>query len=128
MITGYKRQKLGHPSLMMSPSSVASRIMAGNDIAIFVVAYMFVKSFPDPTTGNYPPSPLIRIAVISLVPIVCAAGHTRCYQCRNGHDLRLPCSTSMLGMGMGEEIDQQHVVLCCASVCLGRVCISIFYT
>jgi hypothetical protein len=36
---------------------------------IFVIAYMFVKSFPD-ANGNYPPSPLIRIAVISLGSIV----------------------------------------------------------
>jgi 1,3-beta-glucan synthase len=36
---------------------------------LFVIAYLFVKSFPD-STGKYPPSPLIRIAVISLGPIV----------------------------------------------------------
>ena len=36
---------------------------------LFVVAYLFVKSFPD-STGRFPPSPLIRIAVISLGPIV----------------------------------------------------------
>lgn len=35
---------------------------------LFVIAYMFVKSFP--VNGTQPPSPLIRIAVISLGPIV----------------------------------------------------------
>ena len=29
---------------------------------IFVIAYMFMKSFPD-ANGNYPPSPLIRISL-----------------------------------------------------------------
>jgi 1,3-beta-glucan synthase len=36
---------------------------------IFTIAYTSVKSFPD-RTGNQPPSPLIRIAVISVGPIV----------------------------------------------------------
>lgn len=37
--------------------------------ALFIVGYMFVKSFPD-REGNQPPSPLIRIAVVSIGPIV----------------------------------------------------------
>lgn len=36
---------------------------------IFTIAYMFVKSIPD-KDGRQPPSPLIRIAVISIGPIV----------------------------------------------------------
>jgi len=79
MITGYKRQKLGHPSEKLSgdvPRAPLRAVLWPEIIfpvcmaAIFVIAYMFVKSFPDPITGNYPPSPLIRIAVISLGPIV----------------------------------------------------------
>lgn len=35
---------------------------------IFVIAYMFVKSFP--VDGKTPPAPLLRIAVISVGPIV----------------------------------------------------------
>lgn len=37
--------------------------------ALFTIAYMFVKSFPD-ANGNQPPSPLIRIAIISIGPIL----------------------------------------------------------
>ena len=33
------------------------------------IAYMFVKSFPD-RNGNQPPSPLIRIAIIAVGPVV----------------------------------------------------------
>ncbi|KAJ7601487.1 hypothetical protein B0H17DRAFT_869239, partial [Mycena rosella] len=44
-------------------------IMAG----IMIIAYMFIKSFPDPS-GNYPVNPLIcinlLIAVISLGPVM----------------------------------------------------------
>ena len=36
---------------------------------LFVIAYMFIKSFPNPD-GKYPPSPIVRIAVNSLGPIV----------------------------------------------------------
>lgn len=36
---------------------------------LFVICYMFVKSFPD-SDGRQPASPLIRIAVISFGPIV----------------------------------------------------------
>jgi 1,3-beta-glucan synthase len=77
MTTGYKRRRLGLPSEKLSgdfmrPSLKAllfSEIIFPICIAvIFVIAYMFVKSFPDPT-AKYPPSPLIRIAVISLGPI-----------------------------------------------------------
>ena len=79
MITGYKKKKLGHPSEKLSGdvpraswrAVIFSEIIFPVFMAIlFVIAYLFVKSFPDPVTGNFPPSPLIRIAVISLGPIV----------------------------------------------------------
>ncbi|KAF9011974.1 1,3-beta-glucan synthase [Cyathus striatus] len=78
---GYCRlsqKKLGHPSEKLSGdvpraswravlfSEVIFPVIMG---ILFVIAYMFVKSFPDPD-GRFPPSPLIRIAVISLGPIV----------------------------------------------------------
>ncbi|KIK59915.1 glycosyltransferase family 48 protein [Collybiopsis luxurians FD-317 M1] len=78
MITGYKKKKLGHPSEKMSGdvpragwrAVIFSEILWPICVAvIFVVAYMFVKSFPD-ANGDQPPSPLIRIAVVALGPIV----------------------------------------------------------
>ena len=78
MITGYKKKKLGHPSEKLSgdvPRAPVRAVFWSEIVVpvclavIFVIAYMFVKSFPD-ANGNYPPSPLIRIAVISLGPIV----------------------------------------------------------
>lgn len=79
MITGYKKKKLGNPSEKLSGdvpratwrAVLFSEIFFPTFMAIlFTIAYMFVKSFPDKVTGKYPPSPLIRIAVISLGPIV----------------------------------------------------------
>ena len=79
MITGYKKKKLGHPSEKLSgdvPRASWRAVIFSEVIfpicmaVLFVVAYMFVKSFPDPKTGKFPPSPLIRIAVISIGPIV----------------------------------------------------------
>ncbi|KIY71346.1 glycosyltransferase family 48 protein [Cylindrobasidium torrendii FP15055 ss-10] len=77
MITGYKKKKLGHPSEKLSgdvpratwlavffPEIVFPVVMA----VLFVIAYCFVKSFP--IDGELPPSPLIRIAIVSLGPIV----------------------------------------------------------
>ncbi|THH32853.1 hypothetical protein EUX98_g1321 [Antrodiella citrinella] len=78
MITGYKKKKLGHPSEKLSGdvpragwrAVIFSQVIFPIVIAIlFVVAYMFVKSFPD-RDGRQPPSPLIRIAIVSLGPIV----------------------------------------------------------
>ncbi|KAF8831305.1 1,3-beta-glucan synthase [Lentinula edodes] len=78
MITGYKKKKLGHPSEKLSgdvPRAGWKTVIFSEIIwpicvsIIFIVAYMFVKSFPD-SNGNQPPSPLIRIAVIALGPIV----------------------------------------------------------
>jgi 1,3-beta-glucan synthase len=79
MITGYKKKKLGHPSEKLSGdvpraswrNVIVSEIIWPVCIAIiFVVAYMFVKSFPDPKTGVLPPSPLIRIGIIAIGPVV----------------------------------------------------------
>jgi 1,3-beta-glucan synthase len=78
MITGYKRKRLGHPSEKLSgdvPRAGWRAVLFSEVVfpiittVLFVVAYMFVKSFPD-RNGRQPPSPLIRIAVISLGPIV----------------------------------------------------------
>ena len=78
MITGYKKKKLGHPSEKLSgdvPRAKWRTVIIAEIIwpiciaIIFVVAYMFVKSFPD-KDGKQPPSPLIRIAVVSIGPIV----------------------------------------------------------
>ncbi|PCH38206.1 glycosyltransferase family 48 protein [Wolfiporia cocos MD-104 SS10] len=77
MITGYKKKKLGHPSEKLSGdvpragwrTVLFSEIILPVCLAIiFVIAYMFVKSFP--TNGKQNPSPLIRIAVISVGPVV----------------------------------------------------------
>jgi 1,3-beta-glucan synthase len=78
MITGYKKKKLGHPSEKLSGdvpraswrSVIFSEIIWPICIAIIIViAYMFVKSFPD-KNGQFGPSPLIRIAVIAIGPVV----------------------------------------------------------
>jgi len=82
MITGYKKKKLGHPSEKLSGdvpraswrAVIFSEVVFPVVMAVlFVISYMFVKSFPD-INGRQPPSPLIRIAVISLGPIVWNAG------------------------------------------------------
>lgn len=78
MITGYKKKRLGHPSEKLSGdvpragwrAVIFSEVIFPTVMAIlFVIAYMFVKSFPD-RDGRQPPSPLIRIAVVSLGPVV----------------------------------------------------------
>lgn len=78
MITGYKKKKLGHPSEKLSgdvPRAGWRTVLFSEVIwplcqsAIFIIAYMFVKSFPD-QNGKQPPSPLIRIAIISVGPVV----------------------------------------------------------
>ena len=98
MITGCKRQKLGHPSEKLSgnvPRATLRAVLWSEIIfpvctaVIFVIAYMFVKSFPDPVTGKYSPSPLIRIAVISLGPIVFNSCW-RCSLCPYSLALRFP--------------------------------------
>jgi 1,3-beta-glucan synthase len=79
MITGYKKKKLGHPSEKLSgdvPRAKWRNVLFSEIVfpivmaVIFVIAYMFVNSFPNPATGRIGPSPLLRIAVISLGPVV----------------------------------------------------------
>ena len=75
MITGYKRKKLGLPSDKAAGSDTPratwravflSEIIMPICMAIlFVVAYLFVKSFPQ-VTGRENASPLVRIAIVSL--------------------------------------------------------------
>ncbi|KAJ7326188.1 1,3-beta-glucan synthase [Mycena albidolilacea] len=76
MITGYKKKKLGHPSEKLSGDVPRAdwRAVLWSEVVfplcmavLFVIAYMFVKSFP--INGKLPPSPLVRIAVIALGPI-----------------------------------------------------------
>jgi 1,3-beta-glucan synthase len=78
MITGYKKKKLGHPSEKLSgdvaratwKTVIFSEILWPLCTAVlFIIAYMFVKSFPD-RNGNQPPSPLIRIGIIGIGPVV----------------------------------------------------------
>jgi 1,3-beta-glucan synthase len=78
MITGYKKKKLGHPSEKLSGDVARAswRAVIFSEIlwplcmaALFIIAYMFVKSFPD-RNGKQNPSPLIRIAVIAIGPVV----------------------------------------------------------
>jgi 1,3-beta-glucan synthase len=73
MITGYKKKKLGHPSEKLSgdvPRATWKTVIWSEVVwpicvaMIFVIAYMFVKSF-----GNHP-SPLIRIGIVAIGPIV----------------------------------------------------------
>jgi len=77
MITGYKKKKLGRPSEKLSGdvpragwrAVLLSEVVMPIVLAVlFVIAYMFVKSFP--TDGIQPPSPLIRIAFIAVGPVV----------------------------------------------------------
>ncbi|CAL1704779.1 unnamed protein product [Somion occarium] len=77
MITGYKKKKLGHPSEKLSgdvPRASWKAVIFSEIVwpicsaTIFIVAYMFVKSFPD-RDGRQNPSPLIRIAVIAVGPV-----------------------------------------------------------
>ena len=78
MITGYKKKKLGHPSEKLSgdvPRAPWRAVWFSEVIfpvvlaIIFVVAYLFVKSFPQ-VVGQTNAAPLIRIAIVSLGPIV----------------------------------------------------------
>ncbi|KDN41919.1 1,3-beta-glucan synthase component FKS1, partial [Rhizoctonia solani AG-8 WAC10335] len=78
-ITGYKKKRLGHPSEKLSSdvpragwrAVLLSEIIAPLSLAvIFTIAYLFVKSFPD-DDGTFPPSPLVRLAIVALGPICC---------------------------------------------------------
>jgi 1,3-beta-glucan synthase len=77
MITGYKKKKLGKPSEKLSGdvpragwrAVIVSEVLFPIFFAILlIIAYMFVKSFP--VAGQTSPSPLIRIVVVSIGPIV----------------------------------------------------------
>ncbi|KIL69738.1 glycosyltransferase family 48 protein [Amanita muscaria Koide BX008] len=77
MITGYKRKRLGHPSEKLSGDAPRARwrsviftevIWPICTATLFVIAYMFVKSFTVDA-----PSPLIRIAVIAIGPLAWSA-------------------------------------------------------
>jgi 1,3-beta-glucan synthase len=78
MITGYKKKRLGHPSEKLSgdvPRAGWRTVLVAEILwplamaIILTIAYMFVKSFPN-VENNVGASPLIRIAVVSLGPIV----------------------------------------------------------
>lgn len=80
MITGYKRKKLGQPSEKAATGGESPRagwravliteIVFPVCMAIlFIIAYLFVKSFPQ-ESGRTNASPLVRIAIVSLGPIV----------------------------------------------------------
>jgi len=78
MITGYKKKRLGHPSEKLSGdiSRAGWRAVFFSEIifpifmaVLFIIAYAFVKSFPQPD-GTQSASPFVRIAIISLGPIV----------------------------------------------------------
>src|SRR5258708_8959788 len=77
-ITGYKRKRLGHPSEKLSADVpragwrtvlMAEIILPICSAALFVIAYMFVKSVPG-KNDNIASSPLILIAFVALGPIV----------------------------------------------------------
>ena len=75
MIAGYKRKKLDSPSDKSAGSDtpratwraifLSETIMSICMAILFVVAYLFVKSFPQ-VTGRENASPLVRIAIVSL--------------------------------------------------------------
>ncbi|KZT38590.1 1,3-beta-glucan synthase [Sistotremastrum suecicum HHB10207 ss-3] len=78
MVTGYKKKKLGHPSEKLSGdvpragwrTVIFSEILGPLALAImFIIAYMFVKSFPAPN-GSANPAPLLRILIIAIGPMV----------------------------------------------------------
>lgn len=79
MITGYKKKRLGQPSEKVTGGDtprapwraiVFSEVIFPILLAIiFTVAYLFVKSFPE-IPGKVNAAPLIRIAIVSLGPLV----------------------------------------------------------
>lgn len=81
MITGYKKKKLGQPSDKSQGGGDQARRANWRTVflteiffpicmaILFVIAYLFVKSFPQ-VTGEQNASPLVRIAIVSLGPIV----------------------------------------------------------
>lgn len=79
MITGYKKKKLGQPTDKSmggdSPRAGWRTVLLSEIVfpicmaVLFVIAYLFVKSFPQ-VSGKENASPLVRIAVVSLGPVV----------------------------------------------------------
>ncbi|KAG9047856.1 1,3-beta-D-glucan synthase [Tulasnella sp. UAMH 9824] len=76
-ITGFKKKRLGYPSEKLSgdsPRAKFKHVLVAEIIApiclaiIFTIAYMFVGAFP--VNGKVPPSPLIRIGVVAIGPLV----------------------------------------------------------
>ena len=75
MISGYKRTKLGLPPDKAAGSDTSHAtwwvvflseiIMPTCKAILFVVAYVFMKSFPQ-VTGRENASPLVQIAIVSL--------------------------------------------------------------
>ncbi|KAJ7242038.1 1,3-beta-glucan synthase [Mycena rebaudengoi] len=106
MITGYKKKKLGHPSEKLSgdvPRADWRAVLFAEVVFpvmmafVFVIAYMYVKSFA--VEGKFPPSPLIRIAVISLGPIVLMPLFCSCFFPRFGSAMAFIAHTlGTLGM------------------------------
>jgi 1,3-beta-glucan synthase len=77
MITGYKKKKLGLPSEKLSGDAnrASWRSVLFTEVfwpiceaAVFIIAYMFVKSFVD-EKKHQPPSPLLRILFIAIGPV-----------------------------------------------------------
>jgi 1,3-beta-glucan synthase len=77
MITGYKKKKLGLPSEKLSGDNMRAswRSVLFTEVffpigqaTVFVIAYLFVKSFKD-EKGHQPPRPLLRILFIAIGPI-----------------------------------------------------------
>ncbi|POY70727.1 hypothetical protein BMF94_6137 [Rhodotorula taiwanensis] len=73
-VTGFKKKRIGHPSEKLSPDTprarwktiVTNEILAPLAIAIILtIAYLFVKSFANPSVNG-----LLRIVVIAFGPIV----------------------------------------------------------
>ncbi|KAG8899879.1 1,3-beta-D-glucan synthase [Tulasnella sp. 403] len=78
MITGYKKRRLGHPSERFASdipraawqNVLVSEIIGPIAMAVIVtIAYMFVGSVRD-IANVVPPSPLVRILVIAIGPVV----------------------------------------------------------
>ena len=78
-ITGFKKKRLGHPSEKLSgdmpragwKTVLFSEILWPIFMAVlWTIAYMFVKSFPDAQNNSVNASPLVRILVVSIGPLV----------------------------------------------------------
>ena len=77
-VAGFKKKRLGHPSekLLGDVPHASWRTVLASEViipicnaALFVIAYIFVKSFLEKSTKTRA-SPLIRIAIAALGPIL----------------------------------------------------------